>query len=359
MFYFQFRGKKIPTGVADEADVAGAQAAMERIIGELIEKAAAGAARGVFERAAARPEPPPIIPNPTPTPTDARTVASAVRDYLSHFDRKVAAGRGTAKCRTDYGYALDRLAADLGHRPLGELEAEELERWADRPEWSASTRCTYLGTVQTMLRHHRVSLPVKKPHKESRGDTCILTDEQFATVLEDVERCRGPRGDLADLLRILRETGARPQEVSRLTAADVDWENCCVRHRKHKTKAKTGRDRVIHFNAAAMGVLRAARLRHPEGFLFPTRSGRHYTPEVLVRRMLTVSKRVGFRAIAYGLGRHSFATNALAQGIPDAIVAELLGHRGTAMLQFHYSHLGSQARVLKDAVERVNRPKAG
>jgi integrase len=55
---------------------------------------------------------------------------------------------------------------------------------------------------------------------------------------------------------------------------------------------------------------------------------------------------------AYGL-RHTFATDALANGVPDAQVAELLGHSGTAMLHKHYAHLGARAAALKAALGKV------
>jgi site-specific recombinase XerD len=51
--------------------------------------------------------------------------------------------------------------------------------------------------------------------------------------------------------------------------------------------------------------------------------------------------------------RHSFATDALANGVPDAQVAELLGHSETAMLHEHYSHLTARARALRSALGRV------
>ena len=56
--------------------------------------------------------------------------------------------------------------------------------------------------------------------------------------------------------------------------------------------------------------------------------------------------------IAYGY-RHSFATDALAKGVPDAQVAALLGHSGTAMLHRHYAHLGARAKALREALGRV------
>ena len=56
--------------------------------------------------------------------------------------------------------------------------------------------------------------------------------------------------------------------------------------------------------------------------------------------------------IAYGY-RHGFATDALAAGVPDAHVAELLGHASTAMLHRHYSHLASRSAMLVTAAARV------
>lgn len=351
MFYFTFKGVQYPTGISDPADVAGAQAAMERILAELVTTTQTG----VYRRD------PPQQPAPkSQPPADGRTLSGAVAEYLAHCERRCAAGKIQPGTLETYRRALGCLVDDLGSRQLVDLSAEDFELWADaRTTWSPSTRHLYLGAVQAMLRHHRVSLPIKRPHKESRGDSCFLTDEQFAAVMADVSRWPGRNGDLGALLRVLRETGARPQEVARLTAADVDWANCCARLKKHKTKGKTGRDRVIHFPAAAMGVLRELRERHPTGLLFRTRHGGAYTRPVIVRRMTAVSERVGFRVIAYGLGRHSWATKALAAGIPEAIVAEALGQRGTGMLTFHYSHLGTQARTVAAAVEQVSQRKTG
>jgi integrase len=51
--------------------------------------------------------------------------------------------------------------------------------------------------------------------------------------------------------------------------------------------------------------------------------------------------------------RHSFATDALANGDPDVHVAELLGHSEMAMLQKHYAHLTARSQSLREAPGRV------
>lgn len=53
--------------------------------------------------------------------------------------------------------------------------------------------------------------------------------------------------------------------------------------------------------------------------------------------------------------RHSFITDALANGVPAATVAELVGHKDLKMIQDHYSHLAEKTQLLRDAAERATR----
>jgi Phage integrase family len=50
--------------------------------------------------------------------------------------------------------------------------------------------------------------------------------------------------------------------------------------------------------------------------------------------------------ILYGF-RHGYATDLLEKKVPEAHVAALMGHKSTAMLSKHYSHLGSKPQALK------------
>jgi integrase len=289
-----------------------------------------------------------LTPPPATTHPPPRTVADAVEEFL-----KIRAPRVTTGTLRGYRFALStHLVASFGPRPVQSLTAPELEDWADRPGWSSSTRHNYLGTVGVFLRWAGHPLALQLPPKESRGADAVLSDEQFARVVSAYSGGYG--GDLVALLRTLRETGARPGELTGLTVEVVDWSNGCVRLKQHKTKKRTGRDRVIYFPAAAMLILVSQRARHGSGLLFRTRAGTAYTGKSMKMLLQRISKRVGFRVFAYG-ERHGFATRALCSGVPDAVVAELLGHTSTAMVTRNYGHLGSQSRVLRDAAEKVSR----
>jgi integrase len=74
--------------------------------------------------------------------------------------------------------------------------------------------------------------------------------------------------------------------------------------------------------------------------------------QAIVTRFLRVSAKVGRTVTAYPY-RHTWATRALAAGIPDTHVAALLGHASTAMVHKHYSHVDANARLLRELVDKL------
>lgn len=321
-------GKQYPLPITDPAQSQEAHEAYRQLVADLAKQLRA-------EQATASP-----------------TVGETVAGFLERKKDRVAPGTYRV-----YGYALQlHFAAAFGARRLNTLTADEVEGWADRPEWSRSTRNTYLGAVQTLLKWAKSPLPIRRPPKESRGADSVLTDEQFDLVLRESKVIR-KKGDFRELLLVLRETGARPAEIAGLTVDAVDWANACARLREHKTRHHVA-ERVIHFPAVAVAVLEIQRAKYGAGILFRSCNGRQFSPKVIVQRCQQISKRVGFRVIAYGLGRHSFATRALCAGVPDTVVAALLGHTSTTMLHKSYSHVGEQSRTLKSALEKVSKGAA-
>ncbi|MBA4187545.1 MAG: hypothetical protein C0467_05950 [Planctomycetaceae bacterium] len=338
MWYANVGGKQTALGVTDESDEAGAVAVYRRLTESITSED--------------------FLPNPTHLPTpppldSGLTVQVAVVTFLAK-----SALRGIKqKTVYDYRLALNPFVAEFGQRVLHTLEAGEVERWADRPHWSQSTQNTYLGVVQTLMKWAKVTVTIRRPAKESRGADSVLADEQFEKLLAGIRSSpRGGAGDFKPLLILLRETGARPQEIAALTIEQVDWPNASVRLKEHKTR-RHGGERIIHFSERAMAILQAHRERHATGLLFPTKCGNRYKAATIGDRVRDASKRSGVKATAYGLGRHSFCTAALVAGVPDAVVAALVGHKGTTMLHRHYSHIGENARVMKAAIEQVSKAK--
>jgi integrase len=154
------------------------------------------------------------------------------------------------------------------------------------------------------------------------------------------------------VLEVLWGTGVRPGEAAAITADNFDADAGLVRLKDHKTAHK-GKARVIYLPPAVVEILDRLKGRYPSGPLLRNRCGRPWTGWAIVKAMQATRGRAGLPGkVAYGL-RHTFATDALAAGVPDAQVAELLGHSGTAMLHRHYSHLVARSRVLRDALGQV------
>lgn len=361
MWYVTIGGRQVPLGVTGQQNEAAAGAAFESLLSTM-----------AFPPAPPGQAPPPVPPDPPPLPAGP-TVRDLCDRFLASARRRQARGKIGGPALVNYCLALTAFVEAFGPRPAGdfttEAGAEEVEDWAalprqregkpDRP-WSSSTQHNYLGVILGAFKLAGLRTHVRRPPKTSRGASDYLTDEQFGKVLALACKLGGKaRNDLRELLTGLRESGARPSELARLTVEDVDWPNACTRLAQHKTVRHTGKARIIHFNAAAMRILEAQRVRYGSGLLFRTAAGNAYRPGVLVRRVGIVAKRVGFRVTANGLGRHSFATKALVNGAPDSLVAELLGHKGTTMLTHHYAHLGQHAAELKEAAEKASGKRAG
>jgi integrase len=159
-------------------------------------------------------------------------------------------------------------------------------------------------------------------------------------------------GDWRAVIHFLWLTGARPGEASKITAEMVDWSAGVVKLKEHKTKHK-GKQRMIYLSPDAIELLKSQRDKHKSGYLFRGKKNKPFSMIAFVNKFQRISSRLGTRVTAYGL-RHSFATRALERGIPEAQVAAMLGHAGTNMLFKHYSHLTSNARLLREQIAKVS-----
>jgi integrase len=284
------------------------------------------------------------------SPTDARaiTVAQVLTAFLADTEGRVQPDTQEFYCRF-----LLPFSERHGSLTVDQFSSALAEAYSRKPTWSSSTRNDALGALATAFRWAERSgllerSPLKGlrlPPKERQGTKAVISHQDYSRALAVV------RGDFRALLRYLWTTGCRPSEATGLTAEAVDWANACVVLRQHKT-AHRGKARVLYLNAEALAVLTAQRQRHGTGLLFRTGKGAPWRKKVLAAKCWKLSQALGVRITAYGF-RHTFATDALANGVRDAQVAELLGHSGTAMLHKHYAHLTARAKALRDALSRV------
>jgi integrase len=157
----------------------------------------------------------------------------------------------------------------------------------------------------------------------------------------------------------MQETGCRPSEVARVTAADTDFDVGAWTFSKHKTARKTGVPRVVYLTPAMVELTRKLMEKHPAGPLFRNRLGKPFTKNAIRCRFRQLRKKLPHLkgVISYSF-RHSYVTDALANGVPVATVAELVGHRDLKMIQEYYGHLAQKREHLRQAAIQAVKSKA-
>jgi integrase len=158
-------------------------------------------------------------------------------------------------------------------------------------------------------------------------------------------------------LYALSVTGARPGEVARVTAADVDLGLGIWRLAKHKTAKRTGKPRIIVLTPPLRKLTARLVSDHPTGPLFPNTRGKEFSRQAIRCRFRRIRQKLGLgpSVVAYTL-RHTWVTDALVRGEAPLVVAELAGHRGLRMIENHYNHLAQKIEHLREAAIRATQP---
>lgn len=279
---------------------------------------------------------------------EASTVSELVAAFLS--DAKARLKSNTFE---QYEIYLTAFSGVHGKVKAKSMTQREVIAYANRDGWSQAYRCVVLKTIKTAFKWAvgakivavNPVVAMKTPTMPSRGAKASVSPDTHQRLLE------ASTVAFRLFLTMLHETGARPSELSRLTAQDVDFPSGVAILLEHKTD-HTGKPRLIVLTPKAIDILRTQAIIFPEGPLLRNNHGRKWTKDSIVSSMTRTCERAGVKAIAYGY-RHAYATDALSKGVPDATVAALLGHSGTATLHKHYAHLTSRMGVLKEAMAKI------
>jgi integrase len=195
-----------------------------------------------------------------------------------------------------------------------------------------------------------------KPPRASRRQPAVWTADQLRTFLS------GMREDRFFALYLLATTtGMRRSELCGLRWSDVSFEaetamvsasRVVVNGRAEDSDGKTAPSRrLLALEPVTLDALRAQQRRQAEeraffgpdyqlsDLVFTWENGRPVHPDVLRQRFNRLAGRLGLPAIRLHDLRHSYASAALAAGVPAKIVSERLGHASVAFTLTQYTHL--------------------
>lgn len=337
-WFVQVGGAQTNLGVRGRGNRARATAAWHRVL--------AGESP---QPATAPPEPPraATVPVPEPEPTGV-----TVRELAALFLADAAARLKASTVRT-YRQDLKSFVARLGHRPATALAPAEVTAWLHSMKVCSTSKAIRLSSVRScfgwavrtdVLDRNPVSR-VHRPPSASRSERAVIAPGVHAKMLA----AASPEFRL--VLKVLHGTGCRPGEVCQISTATFHPEQGLARLHVHKSD-KGGRARIVYLPGDVVALLKAQAARYGAGPLLRTKYGNAWTAKKIWDAVRKTRTRAGVKAIAYGY-RHTFATDALVKGVPDAQVAALLGHASTTMLHKHYSHLTSHTGVLRQAASVV------
>jgi integrase/recombinase XerC len=284
---------------------------------------------------------------------DAGTVAELIAAFIA--DATVRLKPATLSM---YRSHLHLFGLSVGKVQLHRLTPSDVSGWLAFMEVSDTTKAMRLRSVSACLGwgvrngwlDRNPVERVSRPKSRSRSELAIISNDDHARLLA----VASPEFGL--VLRVLHGTGCRPGEIPRITAERFYPQSGLIRLNEHKADS-TGRPRLIYLTPDLINGLQAQLELFPSGPLLRSRDGRAWTARSITEAMRRVRTKAGVRgAIAYGY-RHALATDGLASGLPEAHVAELLGHSSTAMLHKHYAHLSTKAGLLRQAAALV-RPSA-
>lgn len=247
----------------------------------------------------------------------------------------------------------------IGDLRVGDLRPYHVEAWLDsRPRWSRSTRRGAITSVKRVINESITQgLLEQNPLAKLKKPPCA----QRERVLDDGERARllanyAPDDPFRDFLEALLLTGARPGEIAAIEAAQVSLDDGTWTMQRHKTRDRQAepRPRVIYLVPRMVEISRALVERHPSGPIFRNSRGKPWTRNAWRCRFRRVRVKLdlGDDVCAYGF-RHGYATDALERGVPEATVAELLGHTDTKMIHRHYSKLRTRTQHLRDMAAKA------
>ena len=192
----------------------------------------------------------------------------------------------------------------------------------------------------------------KLPEPERRELT--IEETQWQALLKLLENRWGHNyDDFRDFLTVVWETGCRPFEARIVEARYFDRTNRCWRFPTKRSKGKK-RQRIVYMTDEACLITERRALKYPDGPIFRQENGKPWDKNAIRCKFRRLKEKLGLPELCSYTLRHSFATRMLQAGVDSHVVAKLLGHTSTRMLEQRYSHIDSKPGFLLGVLNRAN-----
>jgi integrase len=272
-------------------------------------------------------------------PSGERSALRASETVSSLCDRYIKDHAAKRSARHDKGHVENTIKPEWGTRRVAEISKADVlalkRKMADRP--IAFNRLQAL--VSAIWKFGEYPFEAVKKYPETQRKRYLTADER-ERLEEAFDETEVQYPHAVALLRVLYLTGARFSEIAR--AKRSQYRDGHLYLTQHKTAAKEG-PKIIVFPQEAREVVESISPRG--GWLV----GLNSYPSLVWDLVRERAKLKDFRL--HDL-RHSFASDALADGATLGEIGEVLGHRDTATTR-RYAHLSTEGK--QAVVDRVAR----
>jgi integrase len=264
------------------------------------------------------------------------------------------------QCFENYRRFLSAFCQRVGRLHAGEVKPFHVTSWVDaQKSWNGGKRHAIVAVKRAFSWAEQQGLIAVNPLrwlKAPRANTRerVLSTEERKLILGEV-RDEAFRSFLLALLG----TGARPSEVAGVTAAQVNLDLGVWVLAQHKMAKKTGKPRIVYLSPEMLALTQAQMSKHSTGPLFPNLRGRPFDRNAWRCRFRRLrDKFPQLKCVVAYSCRHSYATDALINGVGIAQVAELMGHSDASMVARVYGHIAQNTEHMRQAAARATRSDA-
>jgi integrase len=341
-------------------------------------------------------------------------IAAVLDDFLTWTEENRA-----AKTFTRYRDFIRSFVMNYGRMETSDLNPSHVTAWLSAHKgWNSTTQRNAITALQrgfnwAVKNRGLTSNPIRGMEKpEAKCRNAVITEEEFDKMLKHVRDV-----EFRDLLIVSYDSGSRPQETKRLEVRhlQLDKQRAII----PGEEAKLGRTRTIYFpTERSVEILNRLAKKHPAGPVFRNSIGRPWTVFAVKLRFERIQISIGREAMArrgisstisdediealagklhktklnkatgketvkdpaelrreakrkladkeakqyarrfrhYEL-RHSFVTRKLRAGVDSHVVAALVGHKDTKMIDTVYSHVADDYEFMLEAAKQDLKPK--
>jgi integrase len=291
-----------------------------------------------------------------------RQEATAVSPVVIILDQYLAwcfENRGESTYRW-YKHLLSDFGRYIGKRLLvNQLKPFHVTQWlATHSKWNDTTQHDAVGAVKRAINwnirqgyiNQSPTNGIERPASKRREVT--IEPDQWQQILNEV-RDRA----FLDYLEILWETGCRPQEARLLEARHCDPNGRRWIYPASESKTKKF-PRVVYLNDNAFKITARLLKENRHGHIFRNSKGQPWTSNGIRCRFRRLQTKLRFPGLCAYAIRHTFATEALKNGVDPVTLATLMGHSDVTMLARTYQHLAKHPAFLLEAAGRAKGPSA-